>query len=80
MPFRRVTPFARLGYWSWERDGVASAGPERPVSGGGEDLLWGVGVEVRLARAWSLRAEWESFSDIMDEDIDRISGNLLFRF
>lgn len=73
--------FGRMGFMNWNAD-VALTSTNVTVSGDddGTDPLFGVGVEFLKKDRFALRAEWESFSDVMDESIDRISGNVLFRF
>ena len=73
--------FGKAGFMNWNTDFVLTA--TNGTIGGdddGTDPMFGVGVEFLKKQKFSLRAEYESFSDIMDEDISRISGNVLFRF
>ena len=73
--------FGKAGFMNWNTDfSLTSTSLNTSGDDSGTDPMFGVGVEFLKKQKFALRAEYESFSDIMDEDIDRISGNLLFRF
>jgi OmpA-OmpF porin, OOP family len=88
----RVTPdfalFGRLGaaqsraeFTIWGLNFFEDDDPER-FSESGVDLVAGFGLEFRMGRNVSLRAEWERLNNVgdTDENFTLISGSLLYRF
>lgn len=55
------------------------------VNGTGTELFYGVGLSMNLGDTWSIRADWQQFKDVGDEDlttetdIDLISLSLIYR-
>ena len=80
LPLGRVTLFGKLGILAWQEDGTAItiAGPV-DFSEDGTDLLTGAGLDVRLARGFELRGEWEHY-EIDDQSADGVWGSILYRF
>lgn len=67
---------------------TASLGNESIVStlnGTATDFFYGVGLSMNLGDTWSIRADWQQFKDVGDEDvttetdIDMISLSLIYR-
>lgn len=79
--------FGKLGAYSMKTKlDVAVAGTSLSNSERNEDMLYGVGLGYDFTRNVSLRAEWERFEKVGDEnktgqgDVDLISVGLVFKF
>lgn len=66
----------------------ASLGAESisdPINASSSDLFYGLGIAVNLGDHWSLRADWQQFKDIGDEDlttefdIETVSLSVIYR-
>lgn len=77
----------RIGIFRWDLDfNVSGVGGSTSASASGTDLTYGVGVKYDFNKTIGMRAEWEKFKDVGDEnetgqgDIDLLSLSLVFRF
>jgi OmpA-OmpF porin, OOP family len=77
----------RIGIFRWDLDfNVSGIGGSASGSASGTDLTYGVGVKYDFNKTTGMRAEWEKFKDVGDEnetgqgDIDLLSLSLVFRF
>lgn len=72
--------FAKLGYTFYDQKVIARRG-DVSVSekSSGDDLLYGVGANLRLGRRLELRAEYEVV-DVKDADFNLFSASAVFRF
>lgn len=75
LPLGKRTAFrAKAGVHSWETDlTIFDSDGIREVGESGTEPIVGLGVVHGLSRRWALRAEWERFLDIVDDDIDLFS-------
>lgn len=72
--------FARLGYTFYDEKVSASLdGVSISEKNSDEDLLYGVGADLRLGRKFQLRAEYEVV-DVSDADFNLLSASAVFRF
>lgn len=72
--------FAKLGYTFYDEKVTGSRGSLRiSEKNSGDDLLYGVGADLRLGRVFQLRAEYEVV-DVSDADFDLVSASAVFRF
>ena len=46
----------------------------------GTDLVYGAGLEYRFKFGLALRAEWEVFANVSDDDIDLVSAGVSYTF
>lgn len=77
----------RIGIFRWDVDISASGlGGSYSDSATGADLTYGIGVKYDFNKTIGMRAEWERFKDIGDEnttgqgDVDLLSLSLVYRF
>lgn len=77
----------RIGIFRWDLDfNVHGVGGTASESATGADLTYGIGIKYDFNKTMGLRAEWEKFKDIGDEnktgkgDIDLLSLSLVFKF
>lgn len=72
--------FAKLGYTFYDEK-VTGRRENISVSekSSGDDLLYGVGADLRLGRVFQLRAEYEVV-DVADADFNLLSASAVFRF
>ena len=72
--------FGKAGFMNWNSDASVTSANLGTIGfdDDGTDPMFGVGVEFLKKQKFSLRAEWETIS--MDDNVDRITGNVLFRF
>jgi OOP family OmpA-OmpF porin len=72
--------FARLGYTFYDEKVSASRGTlSFTEKNSAEDLLYGVGADLRLGRKFQLRAEYEVV-DVPNADFSLLSASAVFRF
>lgn len=72
--------FAKLGYTFYDEKVRASLGDiSISEKNSDEDLLYGVGADLRLGRTFQLRAEYEVV-DVSDADFNFLSASAMFRF
>ncbi len=75
--------FGKIGIFSWDVDLKGIGGSE---SKSGADLTYGIGVKYDISNTVGLRAEWERFQDVGDEnvtgqsDVDLYSVGVIFKF
>ena len=87
--------FGKIGAFFWQTDTTVSTSIESQspllsssqpglfsFDDSGTDLMFGAGAEYDITERWGLRAEWERYSNIgnNDGDIDYFSGGVIFRF
>ena len=72
---------AKVGMYNWDSD-ITFTNTSGTVTGSddGTDPMYGVGIEFTRGSFMALRAEYEVFQDVLDRDIDLVTGNILFRF
>jgi OOP family OmpA-OmpF porin len=77
----------RIGIFRWDVDLKASGlGGSVSDSATGADLTYGIGIKYDFNKTTGMRAEWEKFKDVGDEnttgkgDIDLLSLSLVFKF
>lgn len=70
----RITPFAKLGVHRWSgkvggtiRNLSATGEVSRTFGNTDTDVMYGAGVDVRLADRWDIRAEWQNFPTVGDD-------------
>ena len=78
IPMKRLDAFLKFGPHWWSRD-VAFRREESDVNTTGFDLVWGVGVRIRVGSRFSVRAEVERFV-IDDYDLNFMSVGAAWRF
>ena len=72
--------FAKLGYTFYDEKVTASRESLRfSRNNSDDDLLYGVGAELRLGRKFQLRAEYE-LVDVSQADFNLLSASAVFRF
>lgn len=72
--------FGKLGYTFYDEKVTASrGGVSIAEKNSDEDLLYGVGADLRLGRKFKLRAEYEVV-DVSDADFNLLSASAVFRF
>jgi OOP family OmpA-OmpF porin len=72
--------FAKLGYTFYDEKVTGSRGDIRVTEkNSGDDLLYGIGTELRLGRIFQLRAEYEVV-DVSNGDFNLLSASAVFRF
>ena len=73
-------PYAKVGYVVYDaRTTLTSGGITVTESEGGEDLLYGAGLEFRMGDHFRLRAEYEVV-DVRDVDFDIVSIVATYQF
>lgn len=80
-PYNHLSLFAKAGAFIWDADidgsgSLGSAAIALSDEDDGVDPSFGVGIVYRLATYFAIRAEWERFFDIRDEDVDFFSIGL----
>ena len=65
----------KIGLFAWNVD-VDSIN----ASDDGTDLTYGLGVQYDFNNRFSIRGEWEEFSDVSDSDISLLSAGVLYTF
>jgi OOP family OmpA-OmpF porin len=77
----------RIGIFRWDVDfNVSGLGGSASESATGADLTYGLGVKYDFNKTTGMRAEWERFKDVGDEnktgqaDLDLLSVSLVFKF
>jgi OOP family OmpA-OmpF porin len=82
LPINNTFAFiGKMGMMNWDGDfTLADTSGILNGSDDGTDPMYTVGVEILPNSKFTLRAEYENFTDVMAEDIDRVTGSLLFRF
>ncbi len=80
----KFSVFGRVGAFYWDTEASAAAVVSGAVAKASEDddgidLLFGAGAEYGFTRNIGVRLEWERY-DVDGDDVDMISGNLLYRF
>ncbi len=88
VPVGQANLFAKFGFARWDLDGSASAstGASASASWSGTDPLLGIGVSFNATDVLMLRAEFERFMDIGDEnesgqsDVDVIGVSAAVKF
>jgi hypothetical protein len=71
----------KMGMLNWDGDfSLTDTSGSATGSDDGSDPMYTLGVEILPNSKFTLRAEYENFADVMDEDVDRITGSLLIRF
>ena len=72
--------FGKAGFMNWNSDVTLISANLGPIGfdDDGTDTMFGVGVEFLKKENFSLRAEWETISN--SDNLNRITGNLLYRF
>lgn len=91
----KLSVFGKVGAFFWQTDTTVSTSidSQPPIfSSGfsdalsfednGSDVMFGFGAEYDITERWGVRAEWERYSNVSDDDndIDYISGGVIFRF
>ena len=78
---RMFAVIAKVGFLNWDGD-FTLEDTVQAVSGSddGSDPMYTFGVEILPNSKFTLRAEYENFSEVFDEDVERVSGSLLIRF
>ena len=73
-------PFLKIGvnFWDIEYSVSASALSTRTADDDGTDVVFGAGINFNFIENLTIRAEWERFST--EEDIDCLSGSIIFNF
>lgn len=75
-----VAPFVKVGVHFWDAEGsVASSAGNASLTDDGTDIYFGGGVQFNIHENVAFRAEYERFK-FDDEDVDYISGSLIFKF
>lgn len=77
----RVEVYGKIGLQRWQATLTTFASSrvaERRESD--VDALFGVGLSVRIAGRWAVRAEYERFQGIAGDDIDLASMGFVYRF
>jgi len=75
-----VSVFGKIGLFLWDLEARDTTdGLPFATSAGGSDPSFGLGLDYRYSRNWSLRAEWESFK-LDDESARLISIGIVYRF
>ena len=71
----------KVGFLNWNGD-FTLEDVTAAVSGSddGVDPVYTFGVEILPNSKFTLRAEFEKFSNVFDEDVDQVSASLLVRF
>lgn len=75
-----VSLFAKLGYTFYDQKVIGRRGNSSVAEkSSGDDLLYGLGANLRLGRKLELRAEYEVV-DVKDADFNLLSASAVFRF
>lgn len=78
--FKWVTPFAKLGVYYWDVDGIISTGGSTIVtaSDDGFGVLFGAGLQVDFHENIGIRAEYERYDG--DDELDSLSASIVIKF
>lgn len=77
----RLYALGKVGLFAWENEiRVQDLDGESRRDESGTDPVFGAGVEFRFRSGLSLRAEYEIFTGVVDEDIDLITAGVSYRF
>lgn len=72
--------FAKVGAFNWDIEAKASSGGfSASEDEDGTDISWGLGAAYNFSDNFSVTAEFQRF-DIDEDEIDLISGGVIFRF
>lgn len=75
----KFAAFAKLGFINWSADITTVSGGLATVRGDdGFSTMHGIGAELRVIRWLRVRAEWESFAQIVRDDVEMISVGVTF--
>ena len=73
--------FGKAGLLSWDADvTLIDSSGTRDADDDGTDSMYGVGVAYRFRNRIAVRAEWERFTDIVDQDMDLLSVGVSYTF
>lgn len=76
----RFAVFGKLGYAFYDSDATGRLGDSvTRASDNGEDLAYGIGLELAVARGLRLRAEYEGL-DVSEGDFEIVSAGVVYRF
>jgi hypothetical protein len=80
-----ITPMfaviGKVGFLNWDGDfTLEDTVTALTGSDDGVDPMYTFGIEILPNSKFTLRAEFERFSEVFNEDVDRVSGSLLIRF
>lgn len=79
-PLKPLEPFFKLGAHLWEVEYSMSANNFDQVKSDDDDIdiVWGMGINIKVIDNVAIRAEWERFKT--EEDIDFFSASFVFNF
>jgi OmpA-OmpF porin, OOP family len=89
---QRVELLGKVGFFDWEITAPSGVFECFSFSGGfscfeedrtvdeGTEPVYGVGLNYNFGKRWSLRAEWERFTNVGRDDVDMISIGTYYRF
>ena len=81
IPMGRFSLFAKAGIFFWDSEDSQNGAFVRDDDG--VDATYGGGFEYRFrghSDRWSMRAEWQRFKDVSNQDIDMFSFGIKFGF
>lgn len=72
--FGKWSLFGKFGLFKWDAElGIVDSGPAFSDDDDGTDAMYGAGGGYRVSDRVAVRAEWEVFTDVFDEDIRLLS-------
>ncbi len=74
---KRISLFARAGYYSWNLDNVLSG---TKIGFDGTDFTLGAGMRFSISNDVSLHLEYQKYNDIEGSDYDNLSAGFDFGF
>jgi OOP family OmpA-OmpF porin len=89
---KRFGLLGKLGFFSWDEyvgnntyncysfTGGYTCYQNQTEIDNGTSAVYGVGLQYYVTKRWSLRTEWERFTDVGEGDVDLISFNGVFHF
>lgn len=77
----KLSLFGKVGVQIWEVELTTfDSSGIREEDESGVDPMIGIGLNYRIAGRWGVRAEFERFMNVIDDDIDLVSIGLTYRF
>ena len=72
--------FGKVGVFFWDVEARAVGISGITFDDDGEDLAFGFGAKVNVTENISLRAEWEQFEEVSEEDVRLLSAGVVLSF
>ena len=79
--------FGKLGFFRWDLESRATVGGDSgSLDDDGTDFTFGIGARYSLNENFAIRAEWELFNELGDEDttgesdVNLLSAGVVFSF